>query len=346
MINNIRNYILDELINELTQIGEKTFRAKQIYEWLHKHKILSFDEASNISKELKNKLTDIFDLSFPEIDREFISIDGTKKYLIKLHDGHKIETVLMKYKYGYSICISSEVGCDMGCKFCASTIGGMKRNLEVYELLAQIYLIEKHNDIEVSNIVIMGTGEPLCNFNNIIIFLSIINSKEGKNISLRNVTISTCGIVESINRLADMNYQLTLALSLHAPNQKIREKIMPIASRYDIKEVMIAMANYFIKTGRRITFEYCLIKNVNDNMDNAKELIELFKNSFKGKHIDFNVNLIPVNAVKETGLKRPEVDRINKFKDILLENKINVTIRRELGADISGSCGQLRAKIK
>lgn len=346
MINNIRNYTLDELIDELTKMGEKTFRAKQIYEWLHKHKILSFDEASNISKELKNKLNDVYDLFFPEIDREFISIDGTKKYLIKLQDGHKIETVLMKYKYGYSICISSEVGCDMGCKFCASTIGGMKRNIEVYELLAQIYLVERHNDINVSNIVIMGTGEPLCNFNNIIKFLTIINSKEGKNLSLRNVTISTCGIVESINKLADINYQLTLALSLHAPNQKIREKIMPIASRYDIKEVMSAMANYFIKTGRRITFEYCLIKKVNDSVDNAKELIELFKNSFKGKHIDFNVNLIPVNAVRESGLKRPEVDRINKFKYILLENKINVTIRRELGADISGSCGQLRAKIK
>lgn len=346
MINNIRNLTLDELKNELTKIGEKTFRAKQIYEWLHKHKIVSFDEVTNISKQFKNKLNEIYDLSFPEIDREFISIDGTKKYLIKLQDGNKIETVLMKYRYGYTICISSEVGCDMGCKFCASTIGGMKRNLEVYELLAQIYLIEKHNDIEISNIVIMGTGEPLCNFNNIIKFLIIINSKEGKNISLRNVTISTCGIVESINKLADMNYQITLALSLHAPNQKIREKIMPIASRYNIKEVMSVMANYFIKTGRRITFEYCLIKNVNDSIDNAKELIELFKRSFKGKHIDFNVNLIPVNAVKESGLKRPEVDRINKFKDILHENKINVTIRRELGADISGSCGQLRAKIK
>ena len=344
---NIRNLKFDELESEVIRLGFEKFRAKQIFEWLHKHFVIDFDKASNIGTELKSKLYQSFDFSVPTIYKEFVSkIDGTKKYLISLNDNYVIESVLMKYKYGYSVCISSEVGCDMGCKFCASTIGGLKRNLEPYELLSQVYLIEKHNNINISNIVIMGSGEPLANLNNILKFLNIINDKNGKNISMRNITLSTCGIVESINRLSDYKLPITLALSLHAPNNEIRKEIMPIANKYDLKDVMEAMANYFIITNRRITFEYSLIDGLNNSDDNANELVDLFHNSFKNKHIDFNVNLIPVNTIKESNFVKPDNDKVNSFKRILENNNINVTIRRELGKDISGSCGQLRASVK
>lgn len=344
---NIRDLTIEELTSAIIDMGEAKYRAKQIYEWLHKHRVEDIDSISNISKDLKEKIKVNFDVSFPKIKEEYVSkLDETRKYLIELRDGYLIESVLMKYKYGFTICISSEVGCDMGCKFCASTIGGMKRNLDPHELLAQIYLIANKNSISISNIVIMGTGEPLCNFDNVIKFFKIINSEEGQNISLRNVTLSTCGIVPNIKRLSELNFPITLALSLHATSDEIRKKIMPIAEKYTLEETLDAMATYYEKTNRRITFEYSLIKDVNDTEKTAHELINLFKESFKRRHIDFNINLIPVNKVIENDFERPERERVDRFRGILEEAGLHATIRRELGKDISGSCGQLRARVK
>lgn len=340
---NIRNLTIEELTDEIVKLGLPKFRAKQIYEWLHKHMVNSLSYASNIGKDIESKINENFDTSYVSLEAEYCSkLDETKKYLIKLSDGCIIESVLMKYKFGYTVCISSQVGCDMGCKFCASTIGGCKRNLDVYELLAQIYIISKKNNLKITNIVVMGSGEPLNNFDNIVKFLKIINSEDGQNISHRNITISTCGIVPKIMKLAEEDFSITLALSLHAPNDAIRKVLMPIANAYTLKETMDAMANYYNKTKRRITFEYSIVKDVNDSIDNAKELCNLL-NSYKKKGIDFNVNLIPVNEVKETNCKNPGRMRVMNFKKILDERNINATIRRELGSDISGSCGQLRA---
>lgn len=340
---NIRDLTIEEMNDYILNTSEKKYRSTQIFEWLHKHMISDIDDASNISKTLRDKIKKDFDTNMPEISKEYISkYDDTKKYLIKLYDGSIIESVLMKYKYGYSICVSSEVGCNMGCKFCASTLLGLKRNLEIYEMLGEVYLIEKHNGIKVSNVVIMGIGEPLQNFDNIIKFINILNDEHGHNISMRNVTISTCGIVDKIYELADLNLPITLALSLHAPSQLQREKIMPIAKKYDIRDVMDAMAYYFEKTNRRITFEYSLIKDINSSAEDAKALTRLFEKSFKGRHIDYNVNLIPVNEIKEKDYRPPVRDEIERFKNILCEAGVNALIRRELGKDISGSCGQLR----
>ena len=340
---NIRDLTIDELKAAVQSLGEETYRAKQIFEWLHKHMLPDLCEASNLSKNLIIKLSEKYDLSSPKIEKEYISkVDDTRKYLIKLRDGLIIESVLMKYKYGYTVCISSEVGCNMGCKFCASTIGGLKRNLDPHEMLMQVYLISKQSGTRVSNIVIMGIGEPLKNFDNVVKFLELINDKNGQNIGLRNVTISTCGIVENICKLAELNLPITLALSLHAPSQDIRERIMPIAKKYELKDVMSAMVDYFIKTNRRITFEYSLIKGVNSDKRDALELIKLFENSFKNRHVDFNVNLIAINEVKECGFTAPSEDEVRVFKDILEKAGINTLVRRKIGKDISGSCGQLR----
>ena len=344
---NIRDLTIEELSYLMKDLSEQSYRSNQLFDWLHNKMVLSFDEISNVSKDLKDRIRDKFDIGFPTIFKEYISkIDDTKKYLILLNDGNIIESVLMKYKYGYSLCISSQVGCNMGCKFCASTIGGLKRNLEVYEMLAQVYLISRHNDIKISHIVVMGSGEPLNNFENLIKFLDIINCDKGQNISERNITVSTCGIIDKIKKLADLDRSITLALSLHAPSDEIRKDIMPVANKYSLNDTIDAMSYYFEKTNRRITFEYSLIENVNDGADNANKLVKLFKDRFKNKHIDFNVNLIPVNVVKENDYKRPDVDRVNTFKKILEINNVAVTLRRELGKDISGSCGQLRASVK
>ena len=344
---NIRNLTIEELVAAVKAMEEPNYRSTQVFDWLHNKMVLTLDEATNLSIEFKDKLAKKFDIDFPSIYKEYISkLDETKKYLILLNDGNIIESVLMKYKYGYSLCISSQVGCDMGCKFCASTIGGLKRNLEVFEMLAQVYLISRHNNIKISHIVVMGSGEPFNNFDNLIKFLDIINCDKGQNISERNITISTCGIVENIIRLADMNKSITLALSLHATNDEMRKKIMPIAKKYELSKVMGAMAYYFKKTNRRITFEYSLIKDVNDSVETANELVKLFHNSFRNKHIDYNVNLIPVNIVKENDFERPDIANVNRFKSVLDKNNISATVRRELGKDISGSCGQLRASVK
>ena len=344
---NIRDLTIEELSDLMKDLSEQSYRSNQLFDWLHNKMVLSFDEISNVSKDLKDRIRDKFDIGFPTIFKEYISkIDDTKKYLILLNDGNIIESVLMKYKYGYSLCISSQVGCNMGCKFCASTIGGLKRNLEVHEMLAQVYLISRHNDIKISHIVVMGSGEPLNNLENLIKFLDIINCDKGQNISERNITVSTCGIIDKIKKLADLDRSITLALSLHAPSDEIRKDIMPVANKYSLNDTIDAMSYYFEKTNRRITFEYSLIENVNDGADNANKLVKLFKDRFKNKHIDFNVNLIPVNVVKENDYKRPDVDRVNTFKKILEINNFAVTLRRELGKDISGSCGQLRASVK
>ncbi len=344
---NIRNMTIEELGRDLVYLGYEKYRCKQLFTWLHKNVIDNIDDATNLSKDLRKTLIEKYDFSMPSIYKEYKSkIDDTKKYLILLNDDDIIESVLMKYSFGYSICISSQVGCNMGCKFCASTIGGMKRNLETYELLSQIYLIQKYNNIKVSNIVIMGLGEPLLNYDNIIRFLKIINDKFGQNIGLRNITLSTCGIIPNIEKLMNENLPINLALSLHASNDEIRKKIMPISNKYKLNDVLNSILKYFEKTNRRITFEYCLIKDINDSKNDAYNLIKLFKDSFKHTHVDFNVNLIPVNEVKENSFKRPDNITISNFKNILENNNISVTIRRELGKDISGSCGQLRASVK
>ena len=340
---NIRNYTIKELETILSDFELEKYRTKQLFIWLHKNVIGDIDKATNLSKRLRNTLKEKYDFSLPKIYKEYKSkIDDTKKYLILLNDGNIIESVLMKYSFGYSICISSQVGCNMGCSFCASTIGGMKRNLETYELLAQIYLIQQINNVKVSNIVIMGSGEPLLNFDNIVKFLNIINDENGQNIGMRNITLSTCGIVPKIEELKKLELPINLALSLHAPNDEIRKKIMPIANKYKLKDIFYAIEKYFECTNRRVTFEYCLIKDINDGKNNALELVKLLKNSFDS-HVDYNVNLIPVNVVKENNYKRPSNDDIMEFKNVLDAHNIITTIRRELGKDISGSCGQLRA---
>lgn len=343
---NIRDLTIEELENIIIQNGEKKYRAKQIFNWLHKKCVCNLNEMSNIPKRLIAYFEENFDCDMPIIYSEFVSnIDETKKYIIKLNDNNYIETVLMKYKFGYSICISSEVGCDMQCIFCASTIGGMKRNLHTYELLSQIYLIENKNNIKISHIVIMGSGEPLLNFDNIIKFLEIINNNEGQNISFRHITISTCGIVPNIDKLSSFSLPINLAISLHAPTDVIRKKIMPIANKYNLKTLLASCKNYFQKTKRRLTFEYILIKNINSSYDDCKKLINLFDISFN-KTVDFVVNLIPVNDINDKQnikLLKPTIDEIKKFKGTLEKHGVATTVRRELGADISGSCGQLRA---
>ena len=331
-----------ELSNYLENIGEKSFRSKQIFLWLHKEN-KSVDEMSNISIDLRNRLKSDYEVKSPIIYKVYKSkIDETRKYLIKLTDDNIIESVLMKYKYGYTACISSQVGCDMKCAFCASTINGSKRNLYVNELLYQIYLIEEEAKVRISNIVIMGSGEPLINFDNVIKFFNIINDEDGKNISLRNITISTCGIVDRIYDLMELNTPITLALSLHASNNDLRSKIMPINKKYNFDMVLKAMGDYYKKTKRKITFEYCMIKDINDSIDNASELYCLLKDNLH--NVDFNINLIPLNNVEENEFERPSKKSVKNFYDYLINKHINVTIRRELGKDINGACGQLRAK--
>ena len=346
-MNNIFDLTKNQLVDYIESINEKKYRAKQLFDWLHNKNITTLDAMSNINKSLLERLQNDFDTYVPTIAERFESkIDETIKYLIKLHDGNIIETVLMKYKYGYTLCISSQVGCNMGCKFCASTLAGLKRNLSIYELLWQVYAVDNdlvdHNKQKISHIVIMGTGEPLNNLDNIISFLNIINDKDGKNLSIRNITISTCGIIESIDKLSTYDLPITLALSLHAPDNDIRKKIMPIANKYDIDDVIVAMANYYKKIKRNITFEYILIDGINDSIDDANILSKLLLT-----HLDksnFNINLIPINEIKESIFKRPKKDKVLSFASTLTKHNINNTIRRELGSDISGSCGQLRYK--
>ena len=333
----IKSLNIKELEDFLVGLGEKKFRAKQIYQWIHQKNISSFDEMNNLSKELRNKLKEKTQLKTFEIVEMFTSkIDGTIKFLFRLNDGNVIESVFMKYKHGNSVCISSQVGCRMGCSFCASTIGGLVRNLTASEMLEQIYAIQRYLKERVSNIVVMGTGEPLDNYDELVKFIRLINSKEGLNISQRNITVSTCGLVDNIIRLADEEFSITLAISLHAPNDDLRKKIMPIAKSGSLSMLLESCKYYTSKTGRRLTFEYSMIKDVNDGKKLARELCRILKG------ILCHVKLIPINSIDEKDYVKSTNSSIQEFKRILTNDGIRVTIRRELGSDIQAACGQLR----
>lgn len=327
----------EELEKELLQMGEKTFRVKQVYDWIHCKLASSFDEMTNLSKDLRDKLKEQFSLVVLEPMEILTSkIDGTQKYLFKLNDNNIIESVLMKYKYGNSVCISTQVGCRMGCKFCASTLNGLVRNLTTSEMLEEIYRIQNITNERVSNIVLMGSGEPFDNYDNVMRFIDIISNEKGLNISQRNITISTCGLVPQIVAFADRNYACTLAISLHASEDDTRKQLMPIAKKYSINQVMEACKYFFEHTKRRLTFEYSLVAGVNDTEEEAKRLADILRN------INCHVNLIPVNPIKERDYEQSQKADIYVFKNILEKSKISVTIRREMGRDIQGACGQLR----
>ncbi len=335
----ICSYNYEELIEEMKSIGEKAFRAKQIYEWLHVKLVSEFSQMTNISKALREKLEENYEIpSVKMIDHQISQVDPTEKFLFELADGNMIESVLMRYNYGNSVCISSQAGCRMGCRFCASTIGGLSRNLRPSEMLRQIYQIQSMIGERVSNVVIMGTGEPLDNYDNFLKFIHMLIDEHGLHISQRNVTASTCGIVPNMRRLAEENLQITLALSLHGSSQEKRKRLMPVANKYDLSEVLDACDYYFKKTGRRVTFEYSLVEGVNDTASDIRELTQILK--FRNCHL----NLIPVNPIKERDFKRPDRKNALEFKNKLEKNGINVTIRRERGSDIDGACGQLRRR--
>ena len=334
----IKSMNKEELKDLMVQVGEKPFRAKQIYSWLHEHLVTSYEEMGNIPGKLKEKLKEYPITALEMVDEQISAIDGTRKYLFRLSDGNVIESVLMKYHHGNSVCISSQVGCKMGCRFCASTIGGWTRNLLPSEMLDQIYRIQSITGERVSNVVVMGTGEPMDNYDNIVRFVHLLSEEGGLNISQRNITVSTCGIVPKIYELAKEKLQITLALSLHAPNDEKRRELMPIANRYSMDEVLDACRNYFQETGRRITFEYSLVAGVNDSKENAQELAGRLKG------LNCHVNLIPVNPVRERSFVRSTREAVENFKINLEKCGINVTIRREMGSDIDGACGQLRKR--
>ena len=335
----IRSLSLDELKIEMESIGEKAFRAKQVYEWLHTKLADSFDEMTNLSKDLREKLDGAYRIpSVKMLERQVSNQDGTNKFLFQLEDGNVVESVLMRYKHGNSVCISSQVGCRMGCKFCASTIGGLERNLLSSEMLGQIYQIQKISGERVSNIVIMGTGEPLDNYDKFVRFIRLVSDENGLNISQRNITVSTCGIVPNIKRLAEEGFQITLALSLHGSTQEKRKTLMPIANKYELSEVLDACDYYFEKTGRRISFEYSLVQGVNDRDEDARELIVILKPR------NCHLNLIPVNPIKERDFQKPSRKSAEEFKNRIEKSGVNVTIRREMGSDIDGACGQLRRR--
>ena len=335
----IASYSFEELQEEMLAIGEKGFRSRQIYSWIHEKLVDDFEEMTNLSKTLRQKLEAAYEIRRVEMEKRQISkIDGTNKFLFCLKDGNMVESVLMKYKHGNSVCISSQVGCRMGCRFCASTLDGLERNLTPSEMLRQVYQIQKITGERVSNIVIMGTGEPLDNYDNFLKFIHMVSDEHGLNISQRNITASTCGIVPNIRRLAEEKLQITLALSLHGSNQEKRRSLMPVANKYELQEVLEACDYYFEKTGRRITFEYSLVHGVNDTPEDAKELTGILKDR------NCHLNLIPVNPIKERNYEKPDKKSAENFKNKLEKNGINVTIRREMGSDIDGACGQLRRK--
>lgn len=327
-----------ELEKFMTDINEKKFRAAQVFKWLHRG-VTCYEEMTDISKQLCEKLNSISTVSTLETERKLVSkIDGTVKYLFRLPDGNCIESVVMRYHHGLTICISSQIGCRMGCGFCASTIGGLYRSLTAGEILNQVIFAQKDLGERISNIVLMGIGEPLDNYDNVIKFLHNVNHEKGINIGLRHITLSTCGLVPQIYKLADENMPITLTVSLHAPNDTIRNTIMPISKKYTIDELLKACEYYKNKTGRRLSFEYSLIRGVNDSADNAAELARIIK------PLNAHINLIPVNKVEERQYKKGTKDEINLFLKCLTDCGVNATIRRELGADISASCGQLRKK--
>ena len=335
----IKSMSLQELEIIIKEKGEKTFRAKQIYQWIHQKQVSSYEEMSNIPLKLREILEEEYPLmKLNMIQVQESSLDGTRKYLFGLEDGNMVESVWMKYHHGNSVCISSQVGCRMGCRFCASTLDGLERNLKPSEMLEQIYSIIRHTGERVSNLVIMGTGEPMDNYENVVKFLRLLTGEEGYNMSQRNITVSTCGIVEGIRKLAEEKLQITLALSLHATTDEKRRQLMPVAYRYELKEVLKACEYYFEKTGRRVSFEYSLVAGVNDNLNDAKELADLVKG------MNCHVNLIPVNSIKERDYRQSEKKQIEDFKNYLNNKGVTATVRREMGRDIDGACGQLRRR--
>lgn len=333
----IKSLSLRELQGEMEKIGEKKFRGTQIYEWMHQKLAENFAEMTNLSVPLREKCAANFELTVLQPVRvQESKLDGTKKYLFALTDGNMVESVLMGYRHGNSVCISSQVGCRMGCRFCASTLGGLVRNLTAGEMLDQVYRVQKMSGQRVSNVVVMGIGEPLDNLENLLRFAEMLTDENGLHISKRNITVSTCGLVPEIGKLAEKNLPITLAVSLHAVTDEKRKKMMPVAERYSIAELMDACRHYYESTGRRITFEYALAAGVNDGKEDAQGLAAL------AGSVHAHVNLIPVNPVREREFTASGKDAVREFQRELEEAGINVTLRREMGRDIDGACGQLR----
>ena len=331
---------LAELQDAFAALGEPKFRAKQVFTWLHRGAV-SFERMTNLSKPLREKLDSLYFITVPTVARKQISkLDGTIKYLWKLRDGNCVESVVMQYHYGNTVCISSEVGCPMGCKFCASTIGGLVRRLEPSELLDQVLFSQLDSSLPISNIVLMGIGEPLDNFDNVMRFLELVNSPDGMNIGMRHISLSTCGLVDKIEKLAERDLQLTLSVSLHSPDDESRSKIMPVNRRWPVDTLLSACRDYFAKTGRRISFEYTMIDGVSDSPEQAELLAK--KLAGMGAH----VNMIPLNNVTESGLHTSSKQAIRRFQTILEEHGVTATLRRTLGSDIDASCGQLRRKYE
>ena len=335
-LTSLRDLTFEQLENLIVSLDEKKFRATQVFSWLHKG-VRSFDEMTNVSKSLRDKLSENYYVSSPEIVKKLESrLDKTKKYLFKLHDGNMVESVVMYYKHGITICVSSQVGCAMGCKFCASTIGGLVRSLTPGEILDQIIFAQLDIGERISNIVMMGIGEPLANFENVCKFLNIVNDEHGLNIGYRHISLSTCGIVPKIKELAGLDIPITLSISLHACDDEVRSSIMPVNNTYNISQLLDACKDYQKTTGRRISFEYAIIKGVNDTDAHALKLAKLLKGLL------CHINIIPVNKVEENSFEKPDTARIQSFIKTIEKNGITATVRRKLGSDINASCGQLR----
>lgn len=333
----MRSLDLREMQQLAERMKEKSFRGKQLFQWVHGHQVSSWDEMSNLSVKFREKLAEEFVLNPLHIEKKQLSKKkDTAKYLFKLPDGNYIESVWMKYHHGNSVCISSQVGCRMGCTFCASTLSGLARNLSAGEMLSQIYEIQRETGERVSNVIVMGMGEPLDNYDNLIRFVKLLSDQDGIRISQRNITVSTCGLVDGIRKLMKEKLQITLAISLHAPNDDIRQQTMPVARRYSMDELLLACRDYFQETKRRITFEYSMIRGVNDSAEQAVELAGRLRG------LNCHINLIPLNEVKERSCSRSRQADIERFKKILEKQGMNVTIRREMGSDIDAACGQLR----
>ncbi len=330
---------LDELISFFSTLSLPAFRARQVWQWLHQKGVMDFSSMTNLSKELRDKLEEACLIPGCEIEKKSVSaLDPTVKYLFRLHDGEFIESVLMKYKYGYSLCVSTQVGCRMNCAFCATGAGGFIRNLSAGEILSQIHAAQNDENIRVSHLVLMGMGEPMDNYEQVLRFLRLVNDENGLNIGMRNISLSTCGVVPGIEKLERENLQLTLSVSLHAPNNEIRSALMPINRKYPVEELMRACRHYADATSRRISYEYTMLGGVNDSDACARELAGLLKGTLA------HINLIPANDVTESGLKSSSPERIRAFADILEKAGRTVTVRRSLGGDIDASCGQLRSK--
>ena len=341
MKEDILSYNLEELTERVVSLGLPKFRAGQIYRWLHKVGVTSFSEMTDLSLSLRERLDDSFVIFSCSIEKKQVSAyDNTVKYLFSLHDGEWIESVVMEYKYGHTICVSSQVGCRMGCRFCASTLGGVVRNLSPSEILSQVYAAERDLGVRISHVVMMGMGEPLDNFDNVMKFLELITDENGKNVSMRHVSLSTCGLVPRIGELADKKLQLTLSVSLHAPNDRLRSEMMPVNRKWGVSQLIAACRDYTEKTSRRISFEYALVRGKNDTPACAEELASLLKGML------CHINLIPVNEVRETGMKKSTPENVKRFESILAAKGFAVTVRRELGSDIDAACGQLRKRAR